>query len=269
MIRIKDFINYRYSMNKVYLYDGSLDSLLILIASLFYLNIKPDDIKSELDYETNLIDEFNYLNLTNKDEIFKHFKSKISLKVMRTVYYIFLSNDDRKELVIYYFIKNAFMYGNEIYYRRNLNCVNSALKISQYVSRESHKLKGFLRFKELKNEVLYAEMAPTNNILVLLMEHFKKRFSCECFVIKDTRRNIFGIYNKNRVYYLESKDILNMDIEMSEREENFEKLWKLFFNHIGIKERENKRTQMSFMPKKYWDYIIEMDGVYEEDNKRE
>ena len=31
------------------------------------------------------------------------------------------------------------------------------------------------RFKELKNNVFYAEMSPKNNVIFLLAEHFKKR----------------------------------------------------------------------------------------------
>ena len=42
-------------------------------------------------------------------------------------------------------------------------------------------------------------------------------------------------------------------------EENFEDLWKTFFDTIGIKERENKRCQTNNMPKKYWQYMIEME----------
>lgn len=33
----------------------------------------------------------------------------------------------------------------------------------------------------------------------------------------------------------------------------------LFFKTIGINERKNKKVQINFMPKKYWEYIIEME----------
>lgn len=32
-----------------------------------------------------------------------------------------------------------------------------------------------------------------------------------------------------------------------------------FFKTIGINERKNKKVQINFMPKKYWEYIIEME----------
>ena len=38
------------------------------------------------------------------------------------------------------------------------------------------------------------------------------------------------------------------------------------FKTIAIKERENKKCQMSFMPKKYWHNIIEMEDYNAKSN---
>jgi hypothetical protein len=37
----------------------------------------------------------------------------------------------------------------------------------------------------------------------------------------------------------------------------FRKLWKLFYNTIGIKERYNPRCRMTNMPKRYWENMTE------------
>ena len=48
---------------------------------------------------------------------------------------------------------------------------------------------------------------------------------------------------------------------MDDDEELFQQeLWKSFFKTIGINERKNKKVQINFMPKKYWEYIIEMEA---------
>ena len=44
---------------------------------------------------------------------------------------------------------------------------------------------------------------------------------------------------------------------MSEDEIYFQNLWKCFYNTISIKERKNPRLQMQYMPKKYWQDLIE------------
>ena len=63
------------------------------------------------------------------------------------------------------------------------------------------------------------------------------------------------------------KDIIKLNLELSNDELFCENLWKEFFNTIGIKERKNLKCQMNFMPKKYWKNIIEMENNYERSNK--
>ena len=67
---------------------------------------------------------------------------------------------------------------------RNLRCVSEALRIKEKVAREAHKFKGFLRFKELKSESLYAEINPDNDILFILAKHFQKRLK-EFILVKN------------------------------------------------------------------------------------
>ena len=251
-------------MNKIYLYDDSFNNLMLLVFTLLHLNIKPDDIKSYEDYTESLINETVNLKL---DSVSAHLLMKqIPYNVFKTCFYVYLSTNEKKELTIYYFIKNAIKYKNEIFYRRNLRCVNLALKLSKNVSREAHKLKGFLRFKEMENNFYYAEMVPTNNVISILANHFKKRFKNEHFIIKDVKRNIYAFYDTKKVYYLTNEDIIKLELDLSDKEVKFEELWKTFFNTISIKERKNLKAQMCFMPKKYWNYIVEMEEENESSN---
>jgi probable DNA metabolism protein len=238
-------------MNNIYLYDGSFDSLINLIYTLIDNNIIPNDIKN--DEYNNLIDNFIYL----KD--LKEYKNTLSNELMYIIYKVYLSNDERKELILYYFIKNALIYKDKILDYKYLNCVLHVLRINKNVSSEAHKLKGFLRFKELKNNVFYAEMSPKNNVIFLLAEHFKKRLSNEYFLIKDTGRNIYAFYDKTNIMYLNDEDIKDLNLNINDNELEIESLWKSFFNTIGIKERKNYKTQRNFMPKRYWKYMIEME----------
>ena len=54
-------------MNRVYLYDGKYNSLLALIIELIKNKIEPLNIKSEDEYEVNLLDEPVYLSLYRRD----------------------------------------------------------------------------------------------------------------------------------------------------------------------------------------------------------
>lgn len=247
-------------MNNIYLYDGSFDSLLILISKLLILKNNPNDIKYKYNYTPGLLDNVIDLDLESERNNLNSFINSFSLDIIHTIYYVYLSANESKELVIYYFLKNALKYHNDIYLHRNLKCVNMAINISNYVGREAHKLKGFLRFKLLKNNLYYAEVNPTNNVLPILANHFKKRLKNECWLIMDVTRKIYALYDKKEVYYLTDKNIVSLNLELEACEKEFEDLWKNFFDTIGIKERHNLKVQRNFMPKKYWNYIIEMEN---------
>ena len=83
-------------MNNIYLYDGSFNSLINLIYTLINNNIIPNDIKT--DEYNNLIDNFIYL------KELKEYNNILSNELMYIIYKVYLSNDERKELILYYFI---------------------------------------------------------------------------------------------------------------------------------------------------------------------
>lgn len=251
--------------NKIYLYDGNFSTLMDLITKLLAFKTKPLNICAKNEYQPSLLDETIELELDNN---FNINKIQISKNIIKTIYYIYLSNNQNKELIIYYFLLNALKYQDKIFTMRNLKCVDASLKISKYVSNENHKLKGFLRFQELENHILYAEISPTNNVLELLSIHFKKRLKNEYWIIKDVGRNTYSFYDKQKYYIIADENINLKTLGAIEKEKEVENLWVTFFNTIGIKERKNNRCQMNFMPKKYWKYIIEMEGAYEKSNNR-
>ena len=244
-------------MNKVYVYDGDFLSLCHLIFYLIKNKIKPDQIKTVL-YNPSLFEEMIHFHVPYKEDLLDRMVTSFGAFTFRSLYYVFLSNEENKELILYYFLLNALKYPKSITKMRNLKCVSEVLRIAQYVSHESHKMKGFLRFKELENKILYAEMEPTNHILFLVSPHFQKRLKQEYWIIKDVGRDLYAIYNKKDVFYVTDKEFTMCTKIFSKEEENMEMLWKMFYKTIGIKERKNDRCRMNFMPKKYWKYITEV-----------
>ncbi len=251
--------------NNIYLYDGTFLNLLNLISFLIKNNIKPLNIV-DANYEPTLLDKIINLKITNNLNIITNIKNSWGKEILKVMYYVYLSNEKYKELIIYYFYLNTLKYKTNILNMRNLKCVNSSLKIFKYVNNETHKLKGFIRFQELANHVLYAEIEPTNNCLLLLSAHFKRRLANEFWLIKDIKRNIISIYDKKN-YYLISASNLKMNIELNKNELEYEDLWCTFYNTIGIKERRNDKLRLNFMPKKYWKHILEVSDKNEKSNK--
>ncbi len=243
--------------NNIYIYNDSFISLLCLIKKLFLIKEIPYDIKST-NYQRNLFDEIITLNINEDEDVINSINKNMGLKILNILYYIYLSENKNKELIIYYFIYYSLIYKNKIFYMHKISWINDALNIAKYVSRENHKIKGFLRFKELKSKALYAEISPTNNVLPILVKHFATRLKNEYWLIKDTKRNILAIYDKKEIYLVDAKDINLTLSDYSKNEKKTQDMWKSFYKTIGIESRKNERCRRNFMPKKYWKYIIEV-----------
>ena len=242
--------------NYIYLYNDNFLSLLTLIKTLWQNKIIPANIKNS-NYQQNLFDEVINLSLKEDDQLIKDIQKYLSKEILKTMFYVYLSENPQKELILFYFFGYSVKYKNKVFYYRNITVIDKVLKICKYVSNESHKLKGFVRFRELQNKVLYAEIAPSNNVLILLSQHFKNRLKNEFWIIKDVNRGILSIYDKKE-FYLVSEENVNIATLNSTKEELVEELWQSFYKTIGIKERKNDRCRLNFMPKKYWKYILEV-----------
>ena len=238
----------------IYLYDGTFDSLLNLINYLFRNKIKPLNIKDSF-YVPSLLEKTYYPTLKLDIKLSSRIIDKIGYKAFMTICHTYLSNDENKELYIYDFLLNSLKYKTNIIYMRNLDSVNKCLKLSSYVTREAHRLKGFVRFHSLDNGALCAFIEPENDVLIMLSNHFKNRLRNEYWIIVDKKRKILSYYDKNN-FYIMNEDMFNYKLEL--KEDNIEDLWKEFYKTIGIKERKNDRCRMNFMPKKYWKYIVEV-----------
>ena len=81
----------------VYLYDGSFINLLNLIYKLYQNKIIPLDIK-DYNYQVNLIDNVINLNIENNEKIIDKIISNLGLPIFNTIYKLYLSNNDDKEL---------------------------------------------------------------------------------------------------------------------------------------------------------------------------
>lgn len=249
--------------NDEYVYDGSFDGLCTVFDYLLNKKIIPAKISKNENTNINLFSDSYYLktDVIKAKYLTEKIKQNISYLAFYHIYNVFLSSEVNKELIMLYFLINGFKYGYKVVNLRNLKCVLKTEKISKYVRMEAHKMKGFLRFKELNDNILFANYSSENDILELLVNHFIKRLTNESFLIQDLKRNKIGLYSKGKYLIVDSQNLDKKILDnISKKEEIFEKLWKKFFQTVAIKERKNLRCQMNFMPKKYWKYMLEMDG---------
>ena len=238
-----------------YYYDGSFDGLLTVIyiayndrkSSILRVSAKTEQLILALD-DIHVITDFSKARRVEKSIC-----EKLSQNFLNNIRTCFLSNDKNKDTVIIHTVYKALKQGEEI-----LNSLDEHAfymnKLVKQVLNERHKYLGLLRFKEMKDGVMFSTIEPKNNVLPILISHFKNRMKKEKFAIFDKGRKMVVYYDgkKAEIFFVES-----LEIEWSDEEIEYSKLWKTFHKSISIKERENKKLQQNNLPKYYWKHLVE------------
>ncbi|HOL56225.1 MAG TPA: TIGR03915 family putative DNA repair protein [Spirochaetota bacterium] len=241
-------------------YDGSFTGLLTVIYEGLKNNLEPENIiTSDNNEEIDLFSDIIFFNSDKKkaDIVIKTIKKKLNFSVLKVIYYAYLSNEDNIEIDIYNYLKLCFQYNKDVYDNLGNDYINKLAKAVRRVQLEKHRFLGFVRFELLKDGIYYSKIEPDNNIIYLIVDHFKNRFRDQKWLIHDTLRNIAAYYDKNSLRIFDIYNIENLEYDQEEME--FRHLWKTYFKNIAITERRNLRLQRNFMPVRYWKNLIEID----------
>lgn len=241
----------------VYLYDSTFEGMLTCIYEGYYSR-EPDEILDSYLYKPTLFDESEHITTDNvkANKVAFAIIDKLSEEFFHKIVNSFFSEDYHVGTYIFKLLKYAFKNGPEIINFVTNDTVSNVVDLYSSVVRETHLMVGLVRFTKLKGDIYYCQFSPTYNQAPLLAEHFSNRMHNQIWVIHDVKRNIAVFYDKNRWYVNEFYG--NGSFELSDDEELFRSLWKEFHSKIAIKERINPKLQRSFMPKKYWKYLLEM-----------
>lgn len=241
----------------IYLHDGTLNGLLTCVYAHYYEEKKAEGIYCKNTYTLTLIDE-NKRIVTDvgkaKKKVYSAIINKISEEAMSHVYHTFLSSEYHKDCYILRYLQLGFKMGYKIDYHRTHKDVLMVHKLSAKVTKERHLFLGTLRFQEV-GKGLYAPLTPDHDIIELLASHFADRLKHEQFIIHDRRRNKAVIYNTRE--WIITEFTYEEELQVSEREKQFQEMWKGYFEHISIKERENLKLQRQFVPVRYRKHIVE------------
>ena len=105
----------------------------------------------------------------------------------------------------------------------------------------------------MENGILFSEITPKNHILASLGDHFSNRFPLENWMIYDKTYKEFLVHKMQHDCVLVTGEEINWEAagRITEKEKEYETLWKGFFESISIKERENPRCQRTHLPLRY------------------
>lgn len=242
----------------IFIYDGTFEGMLTCVYEGYYHPIKPEGIYSTYTYQEDLLHETHFI-VTDPEKAFKVSRAiveQLSETFFHKIVNAFFSEHYTIANDIYRLLRYGFKAGSEVIMDMSHPLVFPVVKQANAVARETHLFVGLVRFVELKGGVYYCQFAPTYNQVPLLAEHFSERMHSQVWVIHDTARNIAVFYDTHDWYI---NEFYGLDAyALSDDELLYQSLWKTFHKRIAIEARKNPRLQRSFMPKKYWKYLIEM-----------
>lgn len=236
-------------------YDGSFEGFLTLVHEVYYKKLSFSSIQKELPSGL-FLDDF-YLIKTDETKalaVLEALKKRFEKHHFESILVIFMCDRTSFEISLLEFIVLGFKDQKEL---QNINqtSVFTIQNLQRHYFRNYHKMSGFLRFRELEDGSLYAQLQNQFNLLYYLGKHFLKRFNNQTFFIHDVERSLVFIKNDTTrgVFEVKEFDLPNF----SENEEKFQKLWKHFNESITIESRINEKLQKQLVPLIYRTYMNE------------
>lgn len=240
-----------------YSYDGSFEGLLCCVFESYASKETPLTIHSEAEGQGLLLEaKWIETDPVKAGRVLRSIPLRICREAEELVRLGFWTCEPDKEMLILRFLQLGFTYGRKVTDMLADDTVSALNKAVQYLNRESHHYLGFVRFS-VYGPVMAAVIEPRNYVLPIIAEHFCDRFSGESFMIYDkTHRMALFHQPGKRVMIIPLEDWTPPEADAEE--EAYRRLWKGFYEAIGIKQRRNDRRRSSLMPKRYWKQITEM-----------
>jgi probable DNA metabolism protein len=241
---------------KIFVFDGSFEGLLTTVKIVDSNRHMPD----AFDESFVVITED-----TKANRVWNGLRKKLSTSWLHDTYKAFLSEQPEMYQHIFDFIRYIFdnpqgaeeNFGNPV--------VLAVAQMSRKVHREKHRMEAFIRFQETSDKIFYAHIEPDYNVLLLISDHFRKRYADQKWIIYDLKRK-YGLY-----YDLEKVEEITFDFSqqmspalnalpaniLDKKEELYSILWKDYFRSVNIPARKNMKLHIQHVPRRYWKYLSE------------
>lgn len=248
-------------MGGIYRYDGSFAGLLTVMARLLPGRTLPQAIGTGPPSQESLFGEVT--EVATDEELVGRFWSELAGRLtpagLHQLRQVFLADHPEREMIICRYLLLAWDLGKGAGSMLSHPRVAPFWKLSQQVGREAHRYLGFVRFKEVSGGFYYGAISPDHRILALIASHFAARFRDQQWVIHDLKHGEGIAYDRERGQWL----LLPMEIhhqpEPTRSEEQFQELWRSYFQTLAIRERRNLSLQQGKVPLKVRPWLVEFD----------
>ncbi|WP_411675975.1 TIGR03915 family putative DNA repair protein [Caproicibacter sp.] len=241
--------------NIIYRYDGSFEGLLCCVFESYerkeipFAVLPPDDGQIMLAPEREITADSE-----KAARVAASIPKKIGPEAVGFVKRAFLTCLPGKERHILLFLRLGYRHGPQVMEMLANDTVHVLFQAVNFLDRETHLLKGFLRFSEFDG-ALAAEIEPKNFVLPLLAPHFCARYPEERFLIYDKNHGAALVYRPHQTAIIPA-DGVELP-EPDEREREARALWRLYYKTVEVEGRHNPVCRRSHMPMRYWSCMTE------------
>ena len=251
----------------IFIYDKTFEGLLTCIFDAYFKKSFPDSLLSEKDSLPLFYDELITIYTDNEKSsrvwiCLQHKLSQLALSCLAACWLSELPNID---IVMFRYIHKVIDAKQSIELNFGDPDVLEISKIGRKVGQEKGRIIQFLRFQKTIDGIYFAAIEPLYNVLSLVIEHLKRRFKDQKWLIYDMKRNYgyyYDLFEVKEITFDNLKDtqfisgLLNENI-MDKDEKLFQQLWKEYFKAATIQERINPKLHRQNMPVRFWKYLIE------------
>lgn len=182
-------------------------------------------------------------------------------EVYETICYALWSNGEDKANAVYQMI----LYGIENHCGAQLQnhltnpYIERVFRLRRTVWNEAHHYLGFVRFEELENGLLYAQIEPKNYVLEPLAQHFADRLPAENWLIFDKIRKLAVVHEAYGRWFVADEDSVYVLLQKrrGQKDEEYRIMWKNFCNAISIEARYNHKLQQQNLPLRFQKNMVQ------------
>jgi probable DNA metabolism protein len=234
--------------------EQSFEGFLSAVFEAFRLKLPVQRIVAESVYIPQMFENTHTVaaNSENAERVWNGIKKNAGNNIAIMVQAAYLSELPQMEISLWEYVKGIF--ANPENTQNTLEPhAHTVFQTANKVKKESHDIKGFVRFYAAENNFMVATIEPTYNVLSLIAEHFVNRFPNMQWMLVDAKRGL-GLHYDGR----ELCELCGEAANVSPINDKFATLWKTYCKFITIKERKNPTLQRRCLPIKYWKHLTEM-----------
>lgn len=151
---------------------------------------------------------------------------------------------------IYRVLLLGFKFGPNVLDMSQYKDIMRNQQIRKRVRNEGCRFQEILRFHRVNNSFV-AHIEPKSRIVEYLGPIFQDRMPSENFVIVDDVHSEAVVHYADQDYFMYklTQQQLKQLLQTEELNDEYTDMWRVFYNTIAIKERENLKLQMTMFPK--------------------